>query len=129
LRLSLDYYESLTRYAVPLDERAVAALAFSAVALDIYCWLAQRLHRIPAGQQQLVPWTALHEQFGHGYAKIRQFRFFFLKMLKQVKAAYPEAVMDVDGKGVHLRQSPPPIRKRLVALAGGPLLDRAPETT
>lgn len=128
LRLSLDYYESLTRYAVPLDERAVAALAFSAVALDIYCWLAQRLHRIPAGQQQFVPWTALHEQFGHGYAKIRQFRSFFLKMLKQVKAAYPEAVMDVDGKGVHLRQSPPPIRKRLVALTKRPPLDRAPET-
>jgi hypothetical protein len=45
LRLSLDYYESLTRYAVPLDERAVAALAHSAMALDMYCWLAQRLYR------------------------------------------------------------------------------------
>jgi Plasmid encoded RepA protein len=128
LRLSLDYYESLTRYAVPLDERAVAALAFSAVALDIYCWLAQRLHRIPAGKQQFVPWTALHEQFGQGYAEIRQFRSFFLKMLKQVKAAYPEAVMDADSKGVRLWQSPPPVRKRLVALTGGATLDLAPET-
>ena len=58
LRLSLDYYESLTRFAVPLDERAIAALAHSAMALDIYCWLAQRLHRIPEGKSQLVPWTS-----------------------------------------------------------------------
>ena len=36
VRLSQDYYDSLTRYAVPLDERAIAALAHSALALDIY---------------------------------------------------------------------------------------------
>ena len=41
VRLSLDYYESLSRHAVPLDERAIAALAHSAMALDVYCWLAQ----------------------------------------------------------------------------------------
>jgi Plasmid encoded RepA protein len=61
LRLSLDYYVSLTRFAVPLDERAIAALAHSAMALDIYCWLAQRLHRIPTGQPQFVPWGAIYD--------------------------------------------------------------------
>ncbi len=96
LRLSLDYYDSLTRYAVPLDERAVAALAKSATALDIYCWLAQRLHRIPSGKPQFVPWTALQEQFGQGYAEIRQFRAFFLRMLNQVKAVYHEAQFEAD---------------------------------
>ena len=48
VRLSLDYFESLKRHAVPLDERALAALAHSALALDMYCWLAQRLHRTAA---------------------------------------------------------------------------------
>ena len=47
VRLSLDYYESLSRHAVPLDERAIAALAHSAMALDVYCWLAQRLTGYP----------------------------------------------------------------------------------
>ena len=61
--MSLDYFESLTRHAVPLDERAIAALAHSAMALDVYCWLAQRLHRIPEGKPQFVPWAALFEQF------------------------------------------------------------------
>lgn len=118
LRLSLDYYDSLTRYAVPLDERAVAALAHSAMALDMYCWLAQRLHRIPSGKPQFVPWTALQEQFGQHYGRIRDFRRDFMFLLGQVRVAYPEAVFDTDHKGMLLWQSPPPVRKRLVALPG-----------
>jgi hypothetical protein len=123
LRLSTDYFESLSRYAVPLDERAIAALAFSAVALDIYCWLAQRLHRIPVGKQQFVPWTALLEQFGQGYREIRFFRRDFLHLLQQVKSAYPEAIFQADGKGMYLTNSPPPVRKKLVMLPGVKTLD------
>jgi hypothetical protein len=118
LKLSLDYYESLTRFAVPLDERAIAALAHSALALDIYCWLAQRLHRIPVGKGQLVPWAALQEQFGQEYARIRKFREFFLAILPQVRSAYPEARIDVDVHGLTLWQSSPPVRKRLVIASG-----------
>lgn len=117
LRLSMDYYDSLTRFAVPLDERAIAALAFSAVALDIYCWLAQRLHRVPEGKPQFVAWANLHEQFGQGYAAIRQFRAFFLKQLGEVKGVYPEARFVTDRKGMYLSQSPPPVRKRLVTVS------------
>jgi hypothetical protein len=123
LRLSLDYYESLTNFAVPLDERAISALSFSAVALDIYCWLAQRLHRIPQGKAQFIHWPGLQEQFGQGYAELRNFRPFFLRMLKQVKAAYPEAKIDADKKGLYLWQSPPPIKKRLVSLPSTKTLD------
>lgn len=116
LKLSLDYYESLQRFAVPLDERAIAVLAHSAVALDVYCWLAQRLHRIPVGKPQPVPWAALQEQFGQGYARVRRFREFFAGLLPQIRAAYPDARFDTDGRGMTLYQSPPPVRKRLVAV-------------
>ena len=44
--LSLDYFESLMAHAVPLDEAHIGALSHSGLALDIYVWLAQRLHRI-----------------------------------------------------------------------------------
>src|ERR1700760_3306862 len=113
LRLSLDYYESLTKFAVPLDERAIAALAHSAIALDIYCWLAQRLHRIPPGQPQFVPWAAIYDQFGQGYREVRKFRRDFLKLLVQVKAAYPAARLSEDRRGMILESSPPPIAKRM----------------
>jgi hypothetical protein len=114
--LSLDYYETLRRHAVPLDERAVAALAKSATALDVYCWLAQRLHRIAPGAPHFVPWTALYEQFGEGYSQIRQFRAFFLRQLCQVNAAYPAARFNTDTGGMRLWHSPPPMLKRLVTV-------------
>ena len=119
LKLSLDYYESLSRFAVPLDERAIAALAHSAIALDIYCWLAQRLHRIPAeGSGQFVPWAALHEQFGQGYTRIRKFREFFIALLPQIKAVYPAARFDTGTHGMRLCHSAPPVMKRLVSVVG-----------
>ena len=113
VRLSLDYFESLTRHAVPLDERAIAALAHSAMALDVYCWLAQRLHRIPEGKPQFVPWAALFEQFGQNYKEVRFFRRDYLTTLKQVCSAYPTANFDTDSKGMTLENSPPPVSKRL----------------
>lgn len=114
--LSLDYYETLTRHAVPLDERAIAALSKSATGLDAYCWLAQRLHRVQEGKPQFIPWPTLFEQFGQGYALIRQFRKFFTRTLQQVQAAYPAARFEVDIQGMRLWHSPPPLLKRMVAI-------------
>lgn len=124
LRLSLDYYDSLTRYAVPLDERAIAALSKSATALDVYCWLAQRLHRIPEGKPQLVPWPRLHEQFGQGYDELRFFRRFFLSQLRQVQAAYPDARTSTDGRGMTLEHSPPPVTRRMIRVQSVTLGER-----
>ena len=117
LKLSLDYFDSLNRFAVPLDERAIAALAHSALALDLYCWLAQRLHRIPVGKPQFVPWISMFDQFGQGYKHLRFFRRDFLKFLAQVKAVYPDARLTDDGRGLTLETSPPPVAKRMVALS------------
>jgi len=122
LRLSLDYFESLTRFAVPLDERAIAALAHSALALDAYCWLAQRLHRIPLGKPQFVPWAAIFDQFGQGYKHIRFFRRDFLKFLDQVKDVYPDARFNDDRRGMTLENSPPPITKRVHLISTGSCL-------
>ena len=114
--LSQDYYDTLVRHAVPLDERAIAALAHSAVALDAYCWLAQRLHRVPLGSPQTVSWRALHEQFGQGYNLLRQFKAFFTRTMVQVHAAYPTARFEIDDVGIHLSNSSPPLLKRMVSI-------------
>lgn len=114
IRLSDEYFNSLARHAVPLDERAIVSLAHSAMALDVYVWLAQRLHRVKAGQ--FIPWTALHEQFGQGYKQIRQFRAAFLKVLKEVKLHYPAARFKANRTGLLLANSPPPVQKRLVLI-------------
>ncbi len=115
VRLSEEYFQSLGNHAVPLDQRAVAALASSAMALDTYAWLAQRLHRVPASKPQFIPWTALHEQFGQGFARIRDFRRSFLQTLHQVQSAYPSARLAADERGLTLTHSPPPIPPRFIA--------------
>ena len=117
--LNSRYYESLVEHAVPLDQRAIAALQHSAVALDVYAWLAQRLHRIPNRREAFIPWTALHEQFGAGYTRLRDFRSAFLAQLRAVHTQYPEARVEVDKTaGIRLRHSPPPIPPRLITGPG-----------
>ncbi|MFO0847821.1 MAG: replication protein RepA [Gemmataceae bacterium] len=112
VRLSEEYFQSLALHAVPLDRRAVGALASSSLALDVYVWLAQRLHRVAPSRPQLVPWAALHDQFGQGYARVRDFRAKFLETLRQVRAVYPDARLGADDQGVTLEHSPPPVSGR-----------------
>jgi len=112
VRLSEEYFRSLGQHAVPLDARAVAALASSSMALDVYVWLAQRLHRVPSGKPQFVDWNSLHQQFGQGFARIRDFRRKFLQTLHHVAAAYPTGRISADDRGMTLEHSPPPVPPR-----------------
>jgi hypothetical protein len=115
--LSQSYFESLVTKAVPLDKRAIAALQNNPMALDIYTWLTQRLHRIKKGHPNFIAWSNLHSQFGRGYAKMHHFKPKFRKTLQDVRLQYPGAKLDeVPNKGFNLHHSPPPVapKTRLV---------------
>jgi hypothetical protein len=116
VRLSDGYFQSLGRHAVPLDHRAVGILASSSMALDVYVWLAQRLHRVPPGRPQQITWLALHEQFGQGFARLRDFRRRFLQTLHHVQAAYPNARLTASEVGLTLEHSPPPVPPRYTSV-------------
>lgn len=116
VELNQRYFDSLMEHAVPLDERAIAALSHSAMALDIYAWLAQRLHRIPKPHRQLIPWVAVKDQFGQGYKELYKFRQVFMEALRQVHAVYRHAKIDVTDKGIFLYTSPPPVSRTGVVL-------------
>jgi hypothetical protein len=118
VRLSEEYFQSLGRHAVPLDHRAVSALSASSMALDTYVWLAQRLHRVASGKPQFIPWAAAHEQFGQGFARVRDFRRRFLQTLAHVKCAYPSARISADEQGLTLEHSPPPVAPRYTGMLG-----------
>ena len=109
--LSEDYYGSLIESAVPLDNRALHALKGSALALDVYAWLAHRLHRIE-GRGVTLHWKALREQFAQEYRgkdPDKDFKGEFLPALKKVLAVYPQAKVKRVTGGVLLIGSPPPI--------------------
>ena len=112
--LNTEYFNSLKNHAVPLDHRAVAALAHNALALDIYKWLAQRLCRVHEKAPAFLTWPAVQIQFGQGYGRIRAFRAIFLKTLRTVLTQYPGAKITADGKGVTLYRSRPPIAPKAI---------------
>jgi hypothetical protein len=114
IRLSTEYFASLQHHAVPLNESDLAALSYTAMGLDIYCWLAQRLHRVDPKRPQFIPWTALKEQFGHGYRRMDTFKRFFRHTLGLVRERYRTARIELDNKGMTARKSPPPVAKRLI---------------
>ena len=104
VELSPRYFDTLLRHAVPLDERAIGALANSPMALDVYAWLAQRLHRIPRGKPQAISWASVYDQFGQGYARLRAFRENFVAVLMDVRAQYPSANVTADSEAIELRR-------------------------
>ena len=72
--LSDRFFASVKKHSVPLDGRAIKQLKESALALDVYSWLAYRLHRINDGGTLRVSWEALMHQFGPDYTRARKFR-------------------------------------------------------
>lgn len=103
VRLSAPFYEHLMEHAVPLSEEAIARLKHSNLALDLYVWLAYRLHALR--KETTVPWYALAEQFGSESGH-RQIAFRLKETLRDVIAVYPEANVEASTRGLILRPSP-----------------------
>lgn len=117
IKLSLPYFNSLLEHAVPLNEADLAALAHSALALDLYCWLAQRLHRVTPTKPAFITWAALKQQFGPDYGRMDNFKRIFRVALRQVRSRYDRALIDLDDRGITLHHSLPPVTKQQVMLA------------
>lgn len=119
IRLSDDYFNTLSNHAIPLDERAMAALAHNAMALDIYAWLSQRLHRIDKSKPQFVGWAAMKEQFGRDYTRMSDFKRTFRKYLSLTLTQYPHAkIKEEHNKGYWLHHSISPIEKKTIYHVG-----------
>lgn len=112
-KLSEGFFEQLRRHPVPLEEAAVRALANNSAALDVYLWLAYRLHVLTAPRH--VTWSALKGQFGAGFREIKHFKNRWPKALQLAMAVYPGAKVEVTDSGVILRQSKPPVPPRQIA--------------
>lgn len=108
-RLSEVFFNQLRRHAVPLDEAAIRHIKNSSMALDVYCWLAYRLHSLT--QPKHITWAALAGQFGAGIKLRKHFKASFLENLELAMAVYREAKVEETENGLLLHPSPPPVRK------------------
>ncbi|MFC7478731.1 replication protein RepA, partial [Dankookia sp. GCM10030260] len=104
------FYREIMEHGVPLLDRAIRELRDRSMAIDVYVWLAYKLH-VLQGRTPLR-WPALYAQFGAGFATIKNFRPSFLDALSAATAAYPDAVVTLEEEGIALHPSPPPIPYR-----------------
>lgn len=111
VQLSETFYAALRDHPVPLAEPAIRQISHDSSAIDVYIWLAYRLHSLLGVTP--VSWAALHKQFGGSYKRQSQFKPRFIDTLRKALAVYPDANVDIDDDGVILRPSRPPVPMRL----------------
>jgi hypothetical protein len=109
VRLDEAFFKALRDHPVPVSEGALKAIGPRSMSLDVYIWLAYRLHALKRDTD--VTWPALYGQFGAGFKRLRAFRAQFLESLQLALAAYPEARVTVNEVGVTLHPSRPAIAK------------------
>lgn len=112
--LSTAFFETLKRHPVPVEESAVRAIANNSMALDVYAWLAYRLHVLV--KPTPVSLRALKQQFGAGFNRIDNFKTTFTANLRLTLAVYREAKVEGTQDGLILHPSPPPVAPRVVAV-------------
>ena len=123
LRLSTEFYESLIEHGLPIDMQAYFALSHSALAMDIYTFLAHRLHRIT--NPVVISWRTLRDAMGPEYVEVRNFRQKFLAALEKVTEVYPEAQgrIEVLSGRVRLHHTAPPVMPRPTGTSGSSVID------
>jgi len=105
--LSQAFYNELRRHPVLVDRAAIRTLTTSPMAIDLYLWLAFRLHQLH--KETPISWEKLWKQFGTGVAALKNFRPQFEPPLHLALAAYKGAKVKVFDRGLILEPSPPPV--------------------
>ena len=109
VRLDPSFWRSLKEHPVPVREEAIRAIGTRSLAIDVYVWLAYRLHSL--SKPTPVSWPSVHAQFGAGFRLVRQLKPTFLEALNMALAVYPEARVDADKQGLLLYPSTPAVPK------------------
>lgn len=105
--LSQPFFDELRRHPVLVDRAAILDLTTSPMAIDIYLWLAFRLHSL--SKETPISWDRLWRQFGPRVAKLKNFRPQFEGPLHLALSAYSSAKVRVTDRGLLLEPSPPPV--------------------
>jgi hypothetical protein len=113
-RLSQAFFDTLNRHPVPIEEAAVRAISNNSVAIDIYAWLAYRLHSLQ--KPTPISWKALKQQFGISFSRLDNFRTTFSSNLRLALAVYRDAKVEDGPAGLILHPSRPPVAPRQIAV-------------
>ena len=95
--------------------KPIRLLADTCMPLDLYLWLAYRLHSLEG--PKTISWDALHLQFGAGTRLLKHFKPRLARDLDTATAVYPDAKVELMETGLRLWPSLPPVPPRLRSVA------------
>lgn len=107
LTFSTDFYQTLSRHALPLRAEALRAFAGSARKIDMYSWFNYRLHGLR--QPATLSWSALEAQFGGSFERPRAFRAQFAADLAHIKEVFPKLTARLTETGLTLAPAGPDV--------------------
>ena len=107
ITFSREFFDTLSRHALPANTHAVKAFAGSPRKLDLYFWLIYRLNVTTTPLR--LTWAALKAQFGAGYSRERDFRRSFAEDVSHLKQVFPKLQLGIDEDGLTLQPASPEI--------------------
>ena len=102
-----EFYDSLTKHALPVDVRALKALANSARKLDLLFWISYRMTRLES--KLVLDWKPLKEQFGEGFSRERAFRAKFAEDVDAILELFPKVPLKLTERGLELHGADPDV--------------------
>jgi hypothetical protein len=88
IRLNLEFFNEITRNAVPLDLRILATLKNSPLGLDLYMFIAWRTFKLE--KPAVISWKSLQEQLGGQYSNTYDFSKKCRFHINRIKAIRPD---------------------------------------
>lgn len=98
LTFSPEFYQTLTKHALPVNMHAVRAFSASARKLDLLFWLGFRINGTEATRS--ISWHSLQEQFGDGYARMDNFQRDFVREINEIKEVFPKLPVKFNDTGI-----------------------------
>ena len=92
IKLNTDFFNEITRYAVPLDLRVLSVLKNSPIGLDLYMFITWRVFKI--NKPVLISWQSLQQQLGGQYCDLKVFSRDCRTHIKRIQALRPDLNID-----------------------------------
>lgn len=107
ITFSQEFFQTLTKHAMPINIHAVKAFANSPRKLDLLFWLGYRFNGL--NKPISISWDALSEQWGVNYSRMRNFKRDFAQEIGEIKEVFPKLPVQVTEFGCNISPGTPEV--------------------
>lgn len=97
LKLSHDFFTSLSKHALPVSTHAMRAFANSPRKIDLIWWLGYRMYS--ADEDIHLSWENLKDQWGTRYNRVTNFKRDLAQEIADIKHVFPKLPVFLNEKG------------------------------